>query len=85
MKKGSDNFRESAILDIIKMLKENNINIVVYEPYSDNIDTSLLENILIEDLENFKRKSELIIANRVSIDLDDVMHKVYSRDLFHNN
>lgn len=85
MKKGSDNFRESAILDIIKMLKENNINIVVYEPYSDNIDTSLLENILIEDLENFKRKSELIIANRVSIELDDVMHKVYSRDLFHNN
>ena len=79
MKKGSDNFRKSAIFDVIKNLKKKGANIVIYEP---NLDGDYFEGMkLIRDLEEFK-KVDLIIANRVDDDLEDVRYKLYTRDLF---
>lgn len=79
MKKGSDNFRKSAIFDVINNLKKKGANIVIYEP---NIDGEDFEGMkLIRDLEDFK-KVDLIIANRVEDDLKDVKDKLYTRDLF---
>lgn len=79
MKKGSDNFRKSAIFDVIKNLKKKGANIVIYEP---NLAGDYFEGMkLIRDLEEFK-KVDLIIANRVDDDLEDVRDKLYTRDLF---
>ena len=83
MKTDSDNFRESAVLDLIKILKKERIKIYLYEPLlSQNIikDISLINN-----LEEFKAKSDLIVANRLSEDLKNVDGKVYTRDLFQEN
>ena len=82
MKSGSDNFRESAIIDVAKMLEDMGLNILIYEPtVSDNVCGMNVCN----DLKQFKEKSNIIIANRVDEGLNDVMTKVYSRDCFHNN
>ncbi|WP_296114902.1 nucleotide sugar dehydrogenase [uncultured Anaerococcus sp.] len=79
MKKGSDNFRKSAIFDVIKNLKKKGANIVIYEP---NLAGDYFEGMkLIRDLDEFK-KVDLIIANRVDDDLEDVRDKLYTRDLF---
>tara|TARA_B100001093_G_scaffold382414_1_gene367969 strand:- start:6685 stop:7854 length:1170 start_codon:yes stop_codon:yes gene_type:complete len=83
MKEGSDNFRESAVINILEELQKNKIKIFLYEPF-------LKENIfngieLISDLKEFISKSNLIIANRLSSDLDHVRNKVYSRDIFQEN
>ena len=83
MKKGSDNFRESAILDIINKLKKEKISIIVYEPL---LKVKFMDEIeVIKDLSDFISKSDLIIANRISKDLDKVRKKVYSRDIFQEN
>ena len=79
MKKGSDNFRKSAIFDVINNLKAKGANIVIYEPNLDGDDFEGMK--LIRDLEDFK-KADLIIANRVEDDLKDVKNKLYTRDLF---
>lgn len=79
MKKGSDNFRKSAIFDVINNLKKKGANIVIYEPNLDGDDFEGMK--LIRDLEDFK-KVDLIIANRVEDDLKDVKNKLYTRDLF---
>lgn len=79
MKKGSDNFRKSAIFDVINNLKKKGANIVIYEPNLDGDDFEGMK--LIRDLEDFK-KVDLIIANRVEDDLKDVKDKLYTRDLF---
>ena len=79
MKKGSDNFRKSAIFDVINNLKKKGANIVIYEPNLDGEDFEGMK--LIRDLEDFK-KVDLIIANRVEDDLKDVKDKLYTRDLF---
>lgn len=79
MKKGSDNFRKSAIFDVINNLKKKGANIVIYEPNLDGDDFEGMK--LIRDLEDFK-KFDLIIANRVEDDLKDVKDKLYTRDLF---
>jgi len=83
MKKGSDNFRESAIFDIINLLKKANIKIIVYEPKLKELTAEF--DHLVNDLKTFKSQSELIIANRIEDDLLDVLEKVYTRDIFHNN
>jgi len=83
MKSGSDNFRSSAIQGIIKRIKNSKIKMYIYEPLLNDKE---FENItVIKDLEEFKSKSELIIANRISEDLIDVSEKVFSRDIFWNN
>lgn len=83
MKQGSDNFRESAIQGIIKRLKNNNIEVIIYEPnLKENF---FLENQVLNDLEKFKEKADIIIANRIVDELNNVLEKVYTRDLFGEN
>ena len=83
MKEGSDNFREAAILDIINYLKEEDINIVIFEPY---LEANSFEGInLIKSLDEFKAKSSIIIANRYEDCLNDVENKVFTRDKFGDN
>lgn len=79
MKKGSDNFRKSAIFDIINKLKEKGQDIIIYEPNLDG--DRFLGMELTKDLDEFK-KVDLILANRVEDDLSDVKDKVYTRDIF---
>lgn len=82
MKKGSDNFRKSAIFDVINNLKEKGANIVIYEP---NLEGESFEGMkLIRDFEEFKNV-DLILANRLEDELKDVADKVYSRDLFNRD
>lgn len=82
MKKGSDNFRKSAIFDVINNLKKKGANIVIYEP---NLEGESFEGMkLIRDFEEFK-KVDLILANRLEDELKDVETKVYSRDLFNRD
>jgi len=83
MKSGSDNFRSSAIFSVIKILKENSINVIVYEP---TINENTYENMeIVKDINLFKEKSDIIIANRIDDILDDIKDKVYTRDIFENN
>jgi len=80
MKTGSDNFRESAILDIMKIIKGNGIEVVIYEPALE--EEYFYHSKVIKDLQEFKMISDLIIANRISKEIEDVEEKVYTRDLF---
>ncbi|MGV2950392.1 nucleotide sugar dehydrogenase [Acinetobacter sp. AGC35] len=83
MKAGSDNFRDSAIQDIMRELKEYNIEVVVYEP---TLKTTQFEGYtLYSELTEFLSKSDVILANRMHIDLETVKAKVYTRDLFGDN
>lgn len=81
MNKNSDNFRESSIQSIIKGLHEKNVKMIIYEPMLKDGDNYL--NIkVVNNLEEFKNKSSIIIANRFEKKLEDVKDKVYTRDLF---
>ncbi len=82
MKSESDNFRETAVFDVIKKLQEQNINIILFEP---EINRSFEGMTLINELETFITKSDIIIANRMSNDLVSVRHKVFTRDIFGEN
>ena len=85
MKTDSDNFRYSAILDIIRNIKFNGISVVIYEPNLNKMNNEFNDIPVIENLSIFKNISDLIVANRTSSDLIDVSHKVYSRDLYNEN
>ena len=82
MKSGSDNFRKSAILDVIELLKKH-CTVKIYEPTIEENEFNDCE--VIKSLEEFKDKCDVIVTNRYSKELDDVKEKVYTRDIFHNN
>jgi len=80
MKDGSTNFRESAILSLIDSLRNNGSHLIIYEPM---ITQNNYEDIaVINSLEDFIESSDMIIANRLSAELQSVHHKTFSRDLF---
>ncbi|MBU3847108.1 MAG: nucleotide sugar dehydrogenase [Candidatus Acinetobacter avistercoris] len=83
MKAGSDNFRDSAIQDIMRELKEYNIDIIVYEPTinDESYDGYIVQN----NLKKFLILSDVIVANRMHNDLEEYQLKIYTRDLFGDN
>ena len=83
MKEGSDNFRSSAIQGVMNRIKANGIHTVVYEPELDEYE--FFGSKVISDLDNFKKRCDVIVANRHAECLNDVMHKVFSRDIFKEN
>jgi len=80
MKEGSDNFRSSAIEGVIRRMKANGIEVVIYEPSYHKV--QFFKSRVIDSLDKFKNTSDVIVANRMSTELDDVEEKLFTRDIF---
>lgn len=83
MKANSDNFRQAAIFDIMKLLRAEGVEVVIYEP------TLKVDNFegygVLNDLEVFKSTADVIVANRIAQELEEVADKVYTRDVYREN
>lgn len=83
MKTNSDNFRQAAIFDIMKQIRAEGIEVVIYEP---SLTTSVFEGYrVVTDINEFNLMSDVIVANRIAPDIEEVSHKVYTRDIYNEN
>lgn len=86
MKSGSDNFRDSSIQGIMKRLKEKNVEVILYEPIlTEQNEKTFLGFKIVTSFQEFKQASDVIVANRLVDELNDVIEKVYTRDIFNSD